>query len=220
MLPTETAERPALSARPQTGEDHGALDLAGARMSYPKGAEIFGEAEEAEFLYRVVSGAVRSVKLLEDGRRQIAAFHLPGDWFGIEADDLHCFTAEAVDDCEILVVGRRTAFAMAGRDPEVARALFAIAARDLARAREHMLLLGRKHAGERVAAFLLDMRSRTNGALIRLPMSRTDIADYLGLTIETVSRTITEMGRKGWINLAGSRRVSLRNPEALRRLDA
>lgn len=198
----------------------GALELAGARLRYDRNAEIFGEGEEAEFIYKVISGAVRSVKLLADGRRQISAFHLPGDWFGIESDSDHQFSADAVSDCEVLVVSRNAAMAMAEREGEVARALLAITSRDLGRARDHMLLLGRKSASERIAAFLLDMARRSDGALIQLPMSRYDIADYLGLTIETVSRTITEMSRKGWIGLDGSRRLSIRNPQALRQLDA
>jgi CRP-like cAMP-binding protein len=201
-------------------EQAGPLELAGAIIHYDRNSEIFGEGEDADYIYRVISGAVRSVKLLADGRRQIGSFHLPGDWFGIEAEEQHQFSADAVSDCEILVIGRAAALAMAERDGEVARTLLSVMTRDLGRARDHMLLLGRKNAGERIAAFLMEMDERTEGENIRLPMSRYDIADYLGLTIETVSRTITEMCRKGWISLAGARRLSIRKPEALRQLGA
>lgn len=199
----------------------GALDLAGARMQFGRNAEVFGEGEPAEFVYKVISGAVRSVKLLSDGRRQIGAFHLPGDWFGVEADEEHRFSAEAVSDSLILVVKRSALTAMATRDGEVARTLWSITARDLGRAQEHMLLLGRRSALERVATFLLDMQARSPaGMTVELPMSRYDIADYLGLTIETVSRTLTLLEGRGLIDLVSARRIAVKSLPALRRLDS
>jgi CRP/FNR family nitrogen fixation transcriptional regulator len=197
------------------------LDLAGARITYEGGSEIYGESEPVEYIYKVLSGAVRTYKLLSDGRRQIGAFHLPGEFLGLEAAADHQFSAEAINDCEILVVKRSALFAMAGRDAALARELWALTAADLARAQDHMLLLGRKSAAERVATFLLEMSRRASvSGTVELPMSRQDIADYLGLTIETVSRTISQFVSSAFIQLASSRRIVVRNAPALRRLDA
>jgi CRP/FNR family nitrogen fixation transcriptional regulator len=198
-----------------------ALDLMGAPMSYARNTEIFAEDEPAEYLYKVVSGTVRTSKLLSDGRRQIAAFHLPGDVFGLEAGELHHFSAEAIVDSTVLVARRSAVLALAGRDPEVARQLLAVTADSLDRAREHMLLLGRKTAVERLAAFLLDMADRGRGSgAIELPMTRNDIADYLGLTIETVSRTLTQLQSEAAIAIPSSRRITLRDLPALKRLNS
>jgi CRP/FNR family nitrogen fixation transcriptional regulator len=198
-----------------------ALDLAGTRMAYEGASEIYGEGEPVEYIYKVLSGAVRTYKLLSDGRRQIGAFHLPGEFFGLEAGKDHQFSAEAISESEILVIKRSAVFAMAGRDASVGRELWSLTAADLARAQDHMLLLGRKSAAERVATFLLEMSRRASvSGTVELPMSRQDIADYLGLTIETVSRTISQFVSSAFIQLASSRRIVVRNPLALRRLDA
>ncbi len=198
-----------------------AFALLGASMRFDRNIEIYGEDEPAEYVYKVVSGAVRSYKLLSDGRRQIGAFHLPGDIFGLEVGDDHRFTAEAIADCVILVARRSAIIAHAARDPEMARALWAVTAGDLERAQDHLLLLGRKNAQERVATFLLEMAARESSATeVELPMSRQDIADYLGLTIETVSRTLTQLEGEAAIEIPTSRRIRLRDRSALRRLNA
>jgi CRP-like cAMP-binding protein len=164
---------------------------------------------------------VRTHKLLSDGRRQIGAFHLPGDIFGFEAGPMHRFSAEAISDASVLVARRAVIVAMAARDGDLARDLWTITAEKLQRAEDHMLLLGRKNAEERVASFLLEMANRKPSDLvIELPMSRQDIADYLGLTIETVSRTLTQLESRAAIELSSSRRINLRNRCALQRLDA
>ncbi len=197
------------------------FDLLGARLDYERNAEIYGEGEPVEFICKVISGAVRVSKLLEDGRRQIGAFHLPGEVFGLEAGAEHRFTAEAVTDSRILLVQRAAFLAIAARDAQVSRELWEVTARDLCRAQDHMLLLGRRTALEKVAAFLLDMAARTPAAaVVELPMSRYDIADYLGLTIETVSRTLTVLENRKAIALPASRRIVLANPAALRALNA
>jgi CRP/FNR family nitrogen fixation transcriptional regulator len=198
-----------------------ALDFMGAVMPYPRNAEIFGQDEPSDYLYKVVSGAVRTYKLLDDGRRQIGGFYLPGDIFGLEAGAEHCFTAEAISDSAILVVKRSALVALASRQVDLARELWALTARELARVQNLMLTLGRKTAQERVASFLLEMAGRSaNHEAVELPMSRQDIADYLGLTIETVSRTLTQLENAAAIALPSSRRIILRNPTALRRLNA
>lgn len=196
------------------------LDLIGAVMPYPRNAEIFGEDEPSDYLYKVVSGTVRTYKLLDDGRRQIGGFYLPGDIFGLEAGAEHRFTAEAVSDSRILVVKRSALISLASRNVELASELWALTARELAHVQNLMLTLGRKTAQERVASFLLEMAGRNaNGGAIELPMSRQDIADYLGLTIETVSRTLTQLENAAAIALPSSRRVILRDYAALHRLN-
>jgi CRP/FNR family nitrogen fixation transcriptional regulator len=198
-----------------------ALDLMGATMNFSRNMEIFGEGEPADYLYKVIRGAVRTHKLLNDGRRQIGGFYLPGDVFGLEVDEDHRLTAEAVCDSTILVIKRSAVVALAARQSEVARELWAMATRELARVQNLMLTLGRKTAQERVAAFLLEMAARGRGAdAVELPMSRQDIADYLGLTIETVSRSLTQLENVAAIALPSSRRIVLRDHALLTRMDS
>jgi CRP/FNR family nitrogen fixation transcriptional regulator len=192
------------------------IDLMGAHMRLARNAEVFAEGEPAEHLYKVMSGAVRMSTLMSDGRRQIGGFYLPGDVFGLEPEEAHRFSAEAIVDSEILVIKRRALIAEATRDCHVIAQLWNQTIAHLQRAQEHMLLLGRKSAQERIAAFLLDMSKRLATKLaVELPMSRQDIADYLGLTIETVSRTLTQLERDGIISIPVSRRILLRDPAAL-----
>jgi CRP/FNR family nitrogen fixation transcriptional regulator len=194
-------------------------ELIGARIIYARDEEIYGEAEEAEFVYKVVSGAVRTYKLLSDGRRQIGAFHLPGDLFGFESGAAHKLTAEAVADTVVMAFRRRTLEHYAARNLDVARELWSLTARNLDHAETHMLLLGRKTAAERVAAFLLEMdeRTRSTGG-IDLPMSRRDIADYLGLTLETVSRTISQLEAEGLVERTKARQITVQRRGKLRNL--
>jgi CRP/FNR family nitrogen fixation transcriptional regulator len=192
------------------------IDLMAVCMAFDRDAEIFAEGEPAEFVYKVASGAVRSCKLMSDGRRQIGAFHLAGDIFGLEASRRHSFSAEAIGDARVLVVRMSALMAEAMRDAELIRQLWERTVADLQRARIHMLLLGRKTAQERIAAFLLDMAERLpSSGSVELPMSRQDIADYLGLTIETVSRTMTLLEREGVIAIPASRRILFRDRQAL-----
>jgi CRP/FNR family nitrogen fixation transcriptional regulator len=192
------------------------LDLIGSGMSFARNAEIFGEDEPADYFYKVVSGAVRISKLLSDGRRQIGAFYLPGEIFGLETGDTHTFSAEAISDSQILVVKRSAFLSRAMRDCGMVAEIWTQTMTHLQRARNHMLLLGRKNAQERIATFLLDMAERLSlTGEVELPMSRQDIADYLGLTIETVSRTLTQLERDGLIAIPASRRIVFRDRAAL-----
>ncbi len=198
----------------------GAVELMGAPMSFARNAEIFWEGEPADYLYKVVSGTVRTYKVLADGRRQIGGFYLPGDICGLETGDEHAFSAEAITECKVLVIKRSALVALAGRDHDVARQLWTLTGSELRRVQDHILLLI-KSARERVAAFLLEMAERVSaGNAVELPMSRQDIADYLGLTIETVSRTLTLLENASAIELSSSRRIVLRNRSALSRLNA
>ena len=196
------------------------LEMMGASMSYARNAEIYGEDEPTEYLYKLVSGTVRTSKILNDGRRQIGEFYLPGDLFGHEVGNEHSFSAEAITQVKVFVIKRSAVEALAARDNDVARQLWAMTGRELQRMQEHILLLI-KTAQERVAGFLLEMAERIKSTNeVELPMSRQDIADYLGLTIETVSRTLTILENSAAIALPSSRRIVLRNRTALRRLNA
>ena len=142
---------------------------------------------------------------MSDGRRQIGAFHLPGDIFGLENGDFHRFSAEAIADTTFCLVEREKLERAAKNDPAMVRALLTITTDNLEHVENRVLLLGRKNSRERVAAFLLEMNGRlTAPGGMALPMSRRDIADYLGLTLETVSRALSEFKRNGYLRFLGS----------------
>ncbi len=194
------------------------MHLMGATMSYPRDSEIFGENEPADYLYKVVSGCVRTNKILSDGRRQIGGFYLAGEVFGLAVGDEHTLSAEAISDSKVLVIKRSTLNALAERDPAIGRALFMLTGGELCRVQDRILLLI-KTAQERVAGFLLEMAERVFADnAVELPMSRQDIADYLGLTIETVSRTLTALEDSTAIEVPSSRHIVLRNRAALKRM--
>jgi CRP/FNR family nitrogen fixation transcriptional regulator len=198
----------------------GSIEMMGAPMSFGRNAEIYGEGEPADYLYKIVSGAVRTSKILADGRRQIGSFYVPGDIFGLEAGDEHTFSGEAIVETKVLVIKRSALVGRAACDNDLARQLWALTGCELARVQGHVLLLI-KTAQERVAGFLLEMADRApNGDAIELSMSRQDIADYLGLTIETVSRTLSGLESAATIALPSSRLVVLRNRAALRQMNA
>jgi CRP/FNR family transcriptional regulator, nitrogen fixation regulation protein len=193
-----------------------------SEFKYNRGAEIYGEAESADYIYQVMEGAVRSYKLLSDGRRQIGAFHLVGDIFGLENGASHRFTAEAIVDTTVRLMKRRSLEHIAESDVFVALDLLNMTASSLQHAEDHMLLLGRKTSLERVAAFLLEMDRRLTAAgVIALPMCRRDIADYLGLTLETVSRVLSYLHGKGILGFLGptQRQIVLRDRLRLAELD-
>ena len=181
-----------------------ALTQSQPALFFAAGCEIYGQGEKAGSLYRVEFGAVRVYRLLADGRRQISAFHLAGETFGFEADSTHHFFAEAIVGTGI------HAFCLSVGGADFSRELLPLALRGMTRAQEHLLVLGRQNAIERVAAFLVDMTERQGGLNeVELPMSRQDIGDYLGLTIETVSRIFSRLRGKGIIKLRGLRTVEI-----------
>jgi CRP/FNR family nitrogen fixation transcriptional regulator len=186
----------------------------GTPLRFEQDREIYGEGEEACSYYKVVSGVVRTCRFLADGRRQIDAFHVAGDVFGIETGSVRGLTAEAVSDCRIV------AYRRSPHDKTDAAALLAHLLRNLGRAQEHAVLLGRRSAVEKVAAFLLDW-ARQSAAVgtIALAMTRLDIGDYLGLTIETVSRTLSQLERDGIIELPSVRQIRIKDLEALTALN-
>jgi CRP/FNR family nitrogen fixation transcriptional regulator len=171
---------------------------------YRRGSEIFGEAEPADRLYQVKSGAVRTFKLLPDGRRQIGDFHLAGDIFGVESGDAYRFTAEAIVDTRVAIARRETVFCISKENTLPAGDLLKLVARNLEHAENHVLLLGRQNALEKIAFFLTEMDRRLRSPeLLMLPMRRRDIADYLGLTHETVSRLLSLLRRGGILAFPG-----------------
>lgn len=197
------------------------LVLQGTRLHFRRNEEVFGQDEAADYVYRVVSGAVRTIRFSSDGRRQILNFYLPGDVFGLECGKQHTLSAEAVTDCDLALVRRSLIDTAAKQDATAAQAVIGMMQRQLQNAQEHALVLGRRGAGERVAAFLLQFADRVTAQCdIDLPMSRADIADYLALTIETVSRAFTQMERDHTIALPSSRHVVVRDRCALELLEA
>lgn len=195
-------------AIPDVPSENGQADikLIGIAKTFTKDQEIFGEGEATDVVYKVAAGAVRSFRILADGRRQIADFYLPGDVFGVELGQQRRSTVEAVGDAVVVVARRATLIA----DPDNADRLWRHALQELQRTQDHVLTVGRRSATERVACFLLDLAGRLGASAdVELPMSRQDIADFLGLTIETVSRTLTQMQVDGLIDVSGCRRVRL-----------
>jgi CRP/FNR family nitrogen fixation transcriptional regulator len=182
---------------------------------FHRNSEIFCEEEHADHFFRVVSGSVRIVKFMPSGRRQIVAFWLPGDIFGLDASGSHLCSAEAIEDSEILLVNRTFPAGEASAMDGVVN-LWRETISQLQRANNHLLLLGQKNAEERVGTFLLEMDERlSTGPNIELPMGRQDIADYLGLTVETVSRTLTELERRDLISMPSARRIAVSDRQAL-----
>ncbi|MDA9492999.1 helix-turn-helix domain-containing protein [Bradyrhizobium sp. CCBAU 11361] len=216
-----------VSPRPNSLKDLGMASESNPIVSlneftYKKGTEIYGEKEPADYVYQVRSGAVRSYKLLSDGRRQIGAFHLAGDIFGLENGKEHRFTAEAIVDTTVRLIKWQSLELVAESDAMVARNLLSMTTTNLQHAEDHMLLLGRKTSLERVAAFLLEMDKRLSGVdVMALPMSRRDIADYLGLTLETVSRAISHLHDLGVLGFIGNtqRQIVLLDRQQLASLD-
>jgi CRP/FNR family nitrogen fixation transcriptional regulator len=190
------------------------MEMIGTMMLFDSDVEIYGQNEPAEYLYKVISGAVRSYKVLNDGRRQIGSFYMPGDVFGLEIGDDHTYSCETVCETRILTIKRSSLLNLVGRDKGAALQLWGIAAREMQRAQDHSLMLI-KTASERVATFLLEMVSHAESNEVKLPMKRRDIADYLGLSIETLARTLTVLEESGIIARPTARRIVLCSRDAL-----
>ncbi|MFC3077244.1 helix-turn-helix domain-containing protein [Phenylobacterium terrae] len=196
-----------------------ALMRHGVRMAFAKDEEIYAQEDGTEFVYAVVRGGVRTIRLMSDGRRQIGEFYYAGEVFGLEPGPERRYAAEALCECEVLVL-KRSALRRLADDESLERAVWQATRRELERTQGHLMLLGRKTACERVASFLADMVERRGSGAVDLPMSRQDIADYLGLTIETVSRMLTQLQTSRIVEFAGCRHFQVRNHDALSRLAA
>ncbi|MGB3387387.1 MAG: helix-turn-helix domain-containing protein [Pseudaminobacter sp.] len=188
-----------------------AIEDLGASIAVDRNQEIFCEQEPAGYFYKLTTGLVRTCRFLVDGRRQINSFHFPGETFGFTSGAVHGLSAEAAEPCKLIVVKRQVLASAAARDGELAAALLNSATNELRKAQEHVVLLGKGNATERIVAFLRSLACNgTASDILDIPMSRQDIADYLGLTIETVSRTMTLLEGSGLIALETSRRLRMR----------
>ncbi|MGF1455516.1 MAG: Crp/Fnr family transcriptional regulator [Alphaproteobacteria bacterium] len=181
---------------------------------------IIYEDDSAEHAYNLCSGVVRVTKMLPDGRRQITGFLFPGDFMGLTHKDAYGYSVEAVTDVDLCRFPRDRLMSLFEESPEMERKLLAMATDELSSAQEQILLLGRKTARERLASFILKLSRMANGRgeqgdPVALPMSRADIADFLGLTIETVSRTLTKLGKEGLIHLENAHSVRILRKDKL-----
>jgi CRP/FNR family nitrogen fixation transcriptional regulator len=193
-----------------------ALERIGTRLSFGRNEEIYAEGDEAECWYKVISGTVRICKLLADGRRHIAEFCFSGDCFGLDNASERVYAAEAVDDVIIMRFRRGPTEQLIDQNPMVARLLCDAMVRDLTSAHGRTLVLGRMTAHERVSVFLLEVfERREQTKAVDLPMSRIDIADYLGLTVETVCRTLSTFKRERMIAVPNPHRIELLDRAAL-----
>jgi CRP/FNR family transcriptional regulator, nitrogen fixation regulation protein len=220
LLDQSTQSKPAPE---QTSEEESLdrwMQLIGGVAYYPRHVQIVHEDEATDRLYKVISGTVCTYKVLSDGRRQIGGFYLPGDLFGLECAEGHTLAAETITNAKILVIRKSVLTALASRNPLLVSNLLMLTARELARVQDRVLLLSLKSAQERVVGFLLEMSKRgsSDGNSVELPMSRQDIADYLGLTIETVSRTLWALENGGAIDISRRRRIRFRSRATLMRL--
>lgn len=196
------------------------LSSFGTVSHFSRNNTIFSEGDDAEYSYRVVTGAVRLSKMMPDGRRQIAEFALPGDFFGINWLREHALTAEAITDVTLICYGRGRLERLGDENRDIRAELFSTLRHDLWAAQNHLLILGRQSANERVASFLVQLMERGKQAdkrSIDIPMTRQDIADYLGLTIETVCRALSKLRQSGLIDIPGRHEIVVRNTAALRR---
>jgi CRP/FNR family transcriptional regulator, nitrogen fixation regulation protein len=205
--------------QPQGLDEIVALEGIGARRSFARDDEIYAEGDASDSWYRVVSGTVRLCKLLADGRRHIAEFCFAGDCFGLDGLRERGFAAEAIGDVVVMRYPRAATERLVDERPLLARRLCDMMLRDLAHAQTRMLLLGRMTATERVARFLLELfERRDERRALDVPMSRNDIADYLGLTIETVCRMLSSLKRDGVIAIPNPHRIELCDRDALEAL--
>jgi CRP/FNR family transcriptional regulator len=189
----------------------------------PANFTVFREGDEVDNVYSISNGAVKLYKLMPDGRRQIIGFLFSGDLFGLGIDGGYCYTAETITPTHLCRFTHRKLDSLISEIPRLERRMFTMAVKDLVSAQDQMLLLGRKTAREKVATFLvrLSQRSIQMGlppSPVALPMSRADIADYLGLTIETVSRTFTQLKRDNIIGLPAADHCIVNDWDALREL--
>ena len=217
--PRQAAPSRTASQRRERCGDFAALDRVGTVLSLGRAEVLFFESDAAEHYFKVVSGAIRCCKLLADGRRHVSEFYLPGDFIGLDAETSYLFTAEAVTDTTVVRYSRRSVDALAAQEPRIGRRLLSMACHGLSTAQQKLVLLGRMTAEERIASFLLDLAGR-NGETDRvsLPMSRTDIGDHLGLTMETVSRGLSHLKSEGIISLENSHQILFRDRDALAEL--
>jgi CRP-like cAMP-binding protein len=193
------------------------LDRAGSPLAVPQNQTIFSQGEPVDYAYKIVRGVVRLCKHLPDGRRQIAQFLFPGDYFSFVTIGDHGFSAEAVVDLSLLSFPQERIERLCRENPALRNRLFQMLSQRIHDIQNHLTIVGRQTAKERVAGFLLLLQDRLgSGGNINIPMNRHDIADYLSLTMETVSRTLSGLKSAGIIAIPDQHRLELRNVDRLR----
>lgn len=219
-----TASRPIpaisrLPALPPRGSELSFFGPEATTLSFAPRKTVCLEEDPAGHIYRVRTGTVKTYKFLADGRRQVTGFLFPGDIFGLHADGAYVYSAEAVTDCIVESLARRRLDAAFDRDPALQRRFLTALSNELVAAQEQLLLLGRRSAEEKLAWFLLMLAERydaaDSGTVMHLPMRGTDIADYLGLTAETVSRTLSQFKRQGLVRAVAPWSLQLIGRDAL-----
>ena len=194
------------------------LQVVSTTSRFGRNQTIFNEGDDARYSYKVLQGGVRLCKVRPDGRRQIAEFLLAGDMFGFEVGEEHSLTAEALCDVVVMRCPRNHVERLSDESPALRHKLMALLRGELSAAQNHLVMLGRQTAKERVASFLILLAERNaaeDGGALELPMGRQDIADYLGLTIETVCRALTDLKREGVIAIPSRHQVVIRDLMAL-----
>ncbi|HXJ01746.1 MAG TPA: helix-turn-helix domain-containing protein [Micropepsaceae bacterium] len=202
-------------------DDLRALQRIGTKVRIGRDTAIFSQGEPAAYVYKVVSGVVRLCRHMPGGRRHIAQFSFPGEFFGIMDLDAHSFTAEAVADVVVIRYEQRELAALGEERLSVRRRFLTLLSQRLRDMENHLTVLGRQTAKERVVSFLLSLAERIgidDDDLVDVPMSRQDMADYLGLTNETVSRVVTELKRAGLVETPNHRQFILNDSDALQAL--
>jgi len=202
-------------------DDTRALQHIGAKLRIPRNETIFSRGDSAAYGYKVVSGVVRLCRYMPDGRRHIAQFAFPEDFFSLMEGGPHSFTAEAATDAVLICYPQARLSVLTDQRPGVARCFVAMLSQRLCEVENQLTVLGRKTAKERVASFLLYLVDRVgfdDDDLVGAPMGRHDIADYLGLTNETVCRVLSELRRERVIETPNMRQFFLLNVDALHAL--
>lgn len=199
-----------------------ALQRIGQPMAVARNRAVHEAGEPASNLFRVVDGTLRVVQLLPDGRRHVISFLQAGDYFGLDENGEYVSTVEAVTDCSLVRYPRRQFDTLLESDAGAGWQIFRLMCRQLTTNNRMLLLLGRKTAAERMASFLVGIADRggqgESDAQISLPMSRGDIADHLGLTVETVSRLVTKFRQRKLIRLTSAHEMVIPDLEALREM--
>lgn len=190
---------------------------------FDPGQTVIAEGEPAGDLFNVIRGSVKLYKLLADGRRQVTGFLFPGDFLGIALSNTYAYSAEAIEPVQLCRFPRKKLEMLLADLPRLERKLLGTTAHELAAAQDQIVLLGRKSAKERLASFLVSLsdralKRRRPASPLDIPMTRTDMADYLGLTTETVSRTLTQLRQAKIIATSQRKRIDILDPEGLNEL--
>lgn len=196
------------------------LETIAAFLDINSGETVINEADPAEFIFNVTSGAMKLYKLMPDGRRQITGFLFAGSFLGVSDHFEYAYTAEALAPTTLCRFPRKQFESLLAEFPAIGQRMVSILMDDLAGAQSQMLLLGRKTARERVASFLILLGERTQKpgggiTMLSIPMNRVDIADFLGLTIETVSRTLTGLKKDNIIAIPDGGHIQILDPDEL-----